>query len=58
MTVSNHTLRATGITTRRQNGGTVEERQHIANNASPKTTMLYDRSRDQITLDEVARIII
>ena len=37
---------------------TVEEAQHIANHASPKTTMLYDRSRDQITLDEVERIII
>ena len=51
-------LRPTGITVFRQNGGTVEEAQHIANHASPKTTMLYDRSRDQITLDEVERIII
>ena len=57
-TICNHTFRATGITVFRQNGGTVEEAQHIANHASPKTTMLYDRSRDQITLDEVERIII
>jgi len=56
--ICNHTFRATGITVFRQNGGTVEEAQHIANHASPKTTMLYDRSRDQITLDEVERIII
>ena len=46
------------ITVFRQNGGTVEEAQHIANHASPKATMLYDRSRDQITLDDVKRIII
>jgi integrase len=57
-TICNHTFRATGITVFRQNGGTVEEAQHIASHASPKTTMLYDRSRDQITLDEVERIII
>ncbi len=57
-TTCNHTFRATGITVFRLNGGTVEEAQHIANHASPKTTMLYDRSRDQITLDEVERIII
>ena len=40
------------------NGGTLEEAQEIANHASPKTTMLYDRSRDQITLDAVERIVI
>jgi site-specific recombinase XerD len=57
-TICNHTFRATGITVFRLNGGTVEEAQHIANHASPKTTMLYDRSRDQITLDEVERVII
>jgi integrase/recombinase XerD len=57
-TICCHTFRATGITVFRQNGGTVEEAQHIANHASPKTTMLYDRSRDQITLDEVERIVI
>ena len=56
--IGNHTFRATGITVFRQNGGTVEEAQHIANHESPKTTMLYDRSRDQITLDEVERIVI
>lgn len=53
-----HTFRATGITVFRQNGGTVEEAQHIANHESPKTTMLYDRSSDQIRLDQVERIVI
>jgi site-specific recombinase XerD len=56
--VGNHTFRATGITAFRNNGGSLEEAQEIANHASPKTTMLYDRSRDQITLDAVERIVI
>ena len=46
--VGNHTFRATGITAFRVNGGTLEETQEIANHASPKTTMLHDRSRDQM----------
>jgi integrase/recombinase XerD len=56
--VGNHTFRATGITAFRSDGGSLEEAQEIANHASPKTTMLYDRSRDQITLDAVERIVI
>lgn len=53
-----HTFRATGITAYRANGGTLEHAQEIANHASPKTTKLYDRTADQITLDEVERIVI
>ena len=53
-----HTFRATGITAFRANGGTLEQAQEIANHASPKTTRLYDRSSDQITLDMVERISI
>ncbi len=30
----------------------------MANHESPRTTKLYDRTRDQITLDEVERIAI
>ncbi len=56
--VGNHTFRATGITAFRTNGGTLEQAQEIANHASPKTTKLYDRSSDQITLDMVERIVI
>ncbi len=56
--VCNHTFRATGITAYRKNGGTLEKAQEIANHASPKTTKLYDRTSDQITLDEVERIVI
>jgi integrase/recombinase XerD len=42
-----HTFRATGITAFRENGGTIEHAQQIAAHASPKTTMLYDRTSDQ-----------
>ncbi|AGA31704.1 tyrosine-type recombinase/integrase [Singulisphaera acidiphila] len=54
----NHTFRATGITAYLENGGTIEKAQQIANHESPKTTKLYDRTNDQITLDEVERIAI
>ena len=57
-TICNHSFRATGITTYRANGSTLEKAQEIANHASPKTTKLYDRTSDQITLDEVERIVI
>jgi len=56
--ICNHTFRATGITAYLENGGTVEHAQQIANHESPKTTKLYDRTSDQITLDEVERIVI
>jgi integrase/recombinase XerD len=51
-----HTFRATGITAYRANGGTLENAQEIANHASPKTTKLYDRTSDQIDLDEIEKI--
>ena len=57
-TICCHTFRATGITAYLENGGTIENAQAIANHESPKTTKLYDRTSDQITLDEVERIII
>jgi integrase/recombinase XerD len=56
--ICNHTFRATGITAYLENGGTIEHAQQIANHESPKTTKLYDRTSDQITLDEVERLII
>jgi integrase len=56
--ICNHTFRATGITAFRKNGGSIEHAQQIANHASPQTTRLYDRSSDEITLDEVERIVI
>src|SRR5581483_3949033 len=53
-----HTFRATGITAYLENGGTIEHAQAIANHESPRTTKLYDRTSDQISLDEVERIAI
>jgi integrase/recombinase XerD len=54
--IGNHTFRATGITTYLLNGGTLENAQAIAGHESPRTTKLYDRTRDEITLEEVERI--
>jgi site-specific recombinase XerD len=51
-----HTFRATGITAYLENGGTIENAQAIAAHESPRTTKLYDRTTDGITLDEVERI--
>jgi integrase/recombinase XerD len=51
-----HTFRATGITAYLLNGGTIEGAQAIAAHESPRTTKLYDRTTDEITLDEVERI--
>jgi len=53
-----HTFRATGITAYLENGGTIENAQAIAAHESPRTTKLYDRTSDEITLTEVERIAI
>jgi hypothetical protein len=41
-----------------QGGGTLENAAAMANHASTRTTQLYDRRRDQLTLDEVERVVI
>jgi integrase/recombinase XerD len=51
-----HTFRATGITAYLLNGGSLENAQAIAAHESPRTTKLYDRTSDEITLDEIERI--
>ncbi len=51
-----HTFRATGITAYLENGGTVEKAQAIAAHESPRTTKLYDRTSDRLTLDEIEKI--
>ncbi len=51
-----HTFRATGITAYLENGGTIENAQAIANHGDPRVTKLYDRTSDEITLDEIERI--
>lgn len=54
----NHSFRATGITAFIAAGGTIEKAQQIAGHASTKTTQLYNRTHDEITLDEIERIAI
>jgi len=56
--IGNHTFRATGITAYLKNSGKLEVAQQIANHESPRTTKLYDRRQDEISLDEIERITI
>ncbi len=56
--VGNHTFRATGITAYLKNGGTLEKAATMANHSSTRTTQLYDRRSDDVSLDEVERILI
>ena len=56
--VGNHSFRATGITAYLKNGGTLENAAAMANHASTRTTQLYDRRHDDISLDEVERVIL
>lgn len=56
--IGNHSFRATGITAYLKNGGTLERAAAMANHASTRTTQLYDRRSDQVTLDEVERVMI
>jgi integrase/recombinase XerD len=51
-----HTFRATGITSYLLHGGEVSKAQKIANHESPRTTELYNRTQDAVTLDEIERI--
>ena len=51
-----HTFRATGITAYLTNGGRLEIAQQMAAHESSRTTGLYDRRSDQVSLDEVERI--
>ena len=56
--IGNHPFRATGITAYLSNKGTLEKAQQIAGHESPRTTKLYDRTNDEISLDEIERILI
>ena len=51
-----HTFRATGITTYLFNGGTVERAQAIVAHESPRTTKLYDRTADEVTVEDIEKI--
>ncbi len=54
--IGNHSFRATGITAYLSNGGALEHAQSMAAHESPRTTKLYDRTKDRLTQDEVERI--
>ena len=51
-----HTFRATGITDYLTNGGRIEVAQRMAGHANAKTTGLYDRRNDEISVGEVEKI--
>lgn len=53
-----HTFRATGITAYMQNGGLLEECADDGRARVPRTTKLYDRTADEITIEEVEKITI
>jgi len=55
--ITNHSFRGTGITTFMLNGGTLENAARIAGHVSTSTTQLYDRTGDDISLDEIERIL-
>lgn len=54
--IGNHTFRATGITAYLGNGGVLEHAQEMAAHESPRTTKLYDRTKERLTQNEVERI--
>jgi integrase len=56
--IGNHTFRATSITAYLKNKGPLEAAQHTANHESPRTTKLFNRRADEISLDEIEKISI
>jgi integrase/recombinase XerD len=54
--IGNHSFRATGITEYLKNGERLEIAEQMANHESCRTTGLYDRRGDEITLDEIERV--
>ena len=51
-----HTFRGTGITEHLRNGGSLEVTARIAGHESTRTTQLYNRLPEEISLDEIERI--
>ncbi len=57
MLIGCHRFRATGITAYLEApGGSLENAQAMAAHESPRTTKLYDRTKERLTQDEVERI--
>ncbi len=51
-----HSFRGTGITEYLRNGGTLEIAARIAGHESTRTTQLYNRMHEELSLDEIERI--
>ncbi len=56
--IGNHTMRATGISACLANGRALGHTQEMAGHESPRATTLYDRTKEQLMQDEIARIIL
>ena len=56
--ITNHSFRGTGITEYLRNGGIQEVAAHIAGHESTRTTQLYNRTHEELSLDEIERIYI
>src|ERR1019366_7924096 len=54
--IGNHSMRATGITAYLRNGGTREHAQAMAAHSSARTTQLYDRRDEEVSLDEYEKV--
>src|ERR1700733_12971507 len=54
--IGNHNFRATGIPALLADGRALEHAQEMAAHESPRTTKLYDRTKERLTQDEVERI--
>lgn len=54
--IGNHTVRATGVTAYLKIGGTLENAVSMANRRLARTTQLYDRRSEEISLDEIERV--
>jgi integrase/recombinase XerD len=50
-----HTFRATGITAHLEDGGTIEDVQHLAGHADPRTTRHFYRRSRKVTRNIVER---
>jgi len=53
-----HTFHATGITDYLTNGGKRKIAQRMAGHSNAKTTGLYDRRNDEISVSEIGRVSI
>lgn len=55
--VVDHSLRATGITNYLSNGGLLEKARIMAGHLSSRTTQLYDRRSDEVTVSEIEKVM-